>query len=167
MDWGQEFIGSSVSAKQNFFHIMSASDASQVGSVPGPNTPGGEVEQIAPFAWPSTMQESKPPPLVQPTAENAPDRMGTNDSVSCLAEALRDNWERVKDVLKRQFGEITDEDFLNVEQLEASVISHIREKTGRSHEEISDALHAAVATVRERGGDGAQPGTGLIEYPNR
>jgi len=131
---------------------MNPSDASQVDSLPGPNTPGGELEQIAPFAWPPT--RPKPAPKPSAVKNNAPDQVGLNDSVPCLAECLRDNWERVKDDLQRQFGELTDEDLLHVERLEEAVVEHIREKTGRSREEITAALHAAtIAHPREESTD--------------
>jgi len=122
---------------------MNPSDTSQVDSLPGPSTPGGELEQIAPFAWPPTRPKpTEPDPAA--VKNNAPDQVGLNDSVHCLAECLRDNWERVKSNLQRQFGELTDEDLLHVEQLEEAVVDHIREKTGRSREEITAALHAAI-----------------------
>jgi hypothetical protein len=123
---------------------MDTTDASPVGSLPGPNTPGGEVEQVAPFAWPTLDKDSKPEVTRSQVLKNAPDRVGTDDSVSCLAECLRDNWERVKDSLQGQFGELTDKDFVDVERLEETIVDHIREKTGRSREEITAALHAAT-----------------------
>jgi len=126
-----------------FFDVMNSSDTSHVDSLPGPSTPGGELEQIAPFAWPPTRPKAVVPEL-STVKNNAPDLVGVNDSVHCLAECLRDNWERVKDSLKREFGELTDEDLLHVEQLEEAVVDHIREKTGRSREEITAALHAAT-----------------------
>jgi uncharacterized protein YjbJ (UPF0337 family) len=131
-----------------FFNVMSASDTSPVNSLPGPSTPGGELEQIAPFAWPPA--KPKPAPESAVVKNNAPGQVGLNDSVPCVAESLRDNWERVKDNLQRQFGELTDEDLLHVEQLEEAVVDHIREKTGRSREEIIKALHAAITDTAEK-----------------
>jgi len=91
-----------------------------------------------------------PEPLI---ANNAPSQVGRDDSVPCLAECLRDNWERVKGSLKRKFGELTDEDLMYVERMEDAVVDHIREKTGRSREEITAALHTAIAPMREEPGN--------------
>jgi uncharacterized protein YjbJ (UPF0337 family) len=126
---------------------MKTTDTSLVDSLPGPATPGGELDQIAPFAWPATNPKRNPTAPPSPVAENAPERVGTGDSVPCLAECLRDNWERVKDNLQRQFGELTDEDLLYGERLEEAVVDRIREKTGRSREEITSALHDFIGVA--------------------
>jgi uncharacterized protein YjbJ (UPF0337 family) len=110
---------------------MSASNS----SAPGASTPGGELEQISPGAWPTAQggqTENAPPAATLPSAGP--------ESVNSVAEQLRDNWERTKGKLRKKFGELTDNDLVYVEGQEAALIDHIRQKTGRSRAEINEAL---------------------------
>ena len=102
---------------------------------PGSSTPGGEVRQISPGAWPTAddgQLENPAPPVFIP--QSGP------DSIPSVAEQLRDNWERTKGNLRRKYGELTDDDLRYVEGQEPALITHIQQKTGCSRAEIEEAL---------------------------
>lgn len=104
-------------------------------STPGSSTPGGELQQISPGAWPTadgSQAENSPPPAAIPP-------LGT-ESIPSVAEQLRDNWERGKSNLRKQYGELTDGDLRYVEGQEPALIAHIQQKTGCSQAEIKEAL---------------------------
>jgi uncharacterized protein YjbJ (UPF0337 family) len=104
-------------------------------SAPGPSTPGGELEQISPGAWPTAdggQTENSTEPASNITSEP--------ESINVVAEQLRDNWERAKGNLRRKYGELTDQDLLYAEGQESAVIDRIRQKTGCSLADIRAAL---------------------------
>ncbi len=108
---------------------MSASNSSA-----GSSTPGGELQQISPDAWPTENggQAEHSEPAKRPV-ESAP--------INSAAEQLRDNWERIKGDLRKKYDELTDEDLRYVAGQEPALIDHIRQKTGRSRAEIEAALN--------------------------
>jgi len=104
-------------------------------SAPGSSTPGGELQQISPEAWPTAnggQTENSPPAAIIPPAGP--------ESINSVAEQLRDNWERIKGSLRKQYGELTDNDLVYVRGQESALIDRIRQKTGRSRVEINEAL---------------------------
>jgi uncharacterized protein YjbJ (UPF0337 family) len=104
-------------------------------SAPGSSTPGGELQQISPGACPTAnggQTENSLPAATIPQVGPA--------SINSVAEQLRDNWERIKGNLRKQYGELTDDDLLYVEGEESAMIDRIRQKTGRSRAEINEAL---------------------------
>ncbi len=105
-------------------------------SSPGPSTPGGELQQISPDAWPTATggqsEHSLPAVAISPPPP-AP--------INCMAEQLRDNWERVKGGLRKKYGELTDADLSYVEGQESALIHRLQQKTGRTRAEIEAALN--------------------------
>jgi uncharacterized protein YjbJ (UPF0337 family) len=110
---------------------MSASNP----SAPGPSTPGGELEQISPGAWPTATGGQ-----TENAVESAATPSSGPESINNVAELLRDNWERVKGNLRKKYDELTDDDLLYAEGQESAVIDRIRQKTGCSIADIRDAL---------------------------
>jgi uncharacterized protein YjbJ (UPF0337 family) len=104
---------------------------------PSSSTPGGELLQISPGAWPTANggQTENRALAASPPPSSAP------ESINGVAEQLRDNWERVKGNLRKKYGELTDDDLLYGEGQELAVIERIRQKTGCSIDEIKEALN--------------------------
>ena len=105
-------------------------------SSPGPSTPGGELQQISPDAWPTATggqnEHSLPAVAIPPPAP-----------INSMAEQLRDNWERIKGNLRKKYGELTDDDLGYVEGQESALIHRLQQKTGRSRAEIESSLNVA------------------------
>jgi uncharacterized protein YjbJ (UPF0337 family) len=114
------------------FPFMNASTS----SAPGSSTPGGELEQISPGAWPTASggqtENSAPASATIPT---------DTATIPAAAEQLRDNWERNKGDFRKKYGELTDEDLRYVQGQEQALIDHVRQKTGCSRVEIEEALN--------------------------
>ena len=116
---------------------------STASSSPGSSTPGGELQQISPGAWPTadgSQTESSAPAVFVQAPESNP--------INSAAEQLRDNWERIKGNLQRKYGELTDNDLRYVKGQEPALIEHIQQKTGCSRTEIEEALNLHQSTAK-------------------
>lgn len=61
--------------------------------------------------------------------------------------ALMGNWGVVKERLKQKFAHLSDNDLAYIKDREAEVLTHIREKTGISEEELERFVSEAGQTA--------------------
>ncbi len=104
-------------------------------SAPGASTPGGELEQISPGAWPTEnggqTENSAPIASVPQTSLGGP---------AVAAEIARGDWERIKGNLRRRYGPMTDHDLRYVEGGESALIDRIQKKAVCSRAEVEAIL---------------------------
>ena len=60
--------------------------------------------------------------------------------MSALSDKLSGNWNTVKGALKKNYGELTDDDLQYSEGQEDQLIGNIQQKTGKTKEEIKDFI---------------------------
>ncbi len=57
--------------------------------------------------------------------------------MSALTDKLNGNWNQIKGGLKKQYGELTDDDLKYEEGQEDQLIGTIQKKTGKTKEEVT------------------------------
>ena len=63
--------------------------------------------------------------------------------MSATTDKMKGNWNQIKGSLKKQYGELTDDDLIYAEGQEDQVIGKIQEKTGKTKDEISKFIDNA------------------------
>ena len=104
-------------------------------SVQGASTPGGDLEQISPGAWP-TENGRQTENLAQTASVPQSDRGGS----ATAAEIGPDDWERIKGNLRQKYGPLTDHDLRCEEGEESALIDRIQKKAVCSRAEVEAVL---------------------------
>ena len=60
--------------------------------------------------------------------------------MSALSDKLKGNWNQVKGALKKEYGDLTDDDLAYAEGQEDELVGRLQEKLGKTKEDIKNFI---------------------------
>jgi len=60
--------------------------------------------------------------------------------MSAFADKLKGNWNQVKGALKKEYGDLTDDDLAYAEGQEDELVGRLQEKLGKTKEDIKNFI---------------------------
>jgi len=60
--------------------------------------------------------------------------------MSATTDKMKGNWNLIKGKLKREYGDLTDDDLAYTEGQEDEILGRIQKKTGKTKQEIKDFI---------------------------